>query len=179
MSPRSAVVPGPRDTPAPAAKRRFWQRWIVDPIRRQLTQGVSPRDITRSLAVGTVCSLLPFIGLTSLLNLGVGLVLRLNQPILQTLNQLLTPVHLAFILLYVRLGEWIWQAPGEAFTIAGLLSDFADLPFGAFLAKFGWTGVHAFTAWLLTSPLLFAAVYWPLRPVIDRLARRQVRTVIA
>jgi hypothetical protein len=40
-----------------------------------------------------------------------------------------------------------------------------------FLQTFGWAGIHAFTAWALTAPLLFALVYFPLRPVIQRLAQ--------
>lgn len=161
------------------APRGFWQRRLIDPITRQLTQGVTPRKITFTLSLGTVCSLFPFLGLTSLLNLLVGLALKLNQPILQTLNQLLTPVHLAAIFLYVRLGEWIWHAEEHRFSVAELVQSFADLPFTEFLAKFGWMGVHAFTAWALTAPLLFFAVYAPLRPIIDRLAQVKLKGAIA
>ena len=31
-------------------------------------------------------------------------------------------------------------------------------------------GVHAFTAWALTAPLLLAAIYLPLRPIFRRWA---------
>jgi hypothetical protein len=75
------------------------------------------------------------------------------------------------ILVYVRLGEWIWGAKEEAFSVVEMLRTFTELSFGEFLQKFGWAGVHAFTSWILTAPLLFALVYFPLRPVIDRLAR--------
>lgn len=77
---------------APTSRPSFWQRRLVAPLRAQLTQGVTPDRLALTMAVGTACSLLPFLGFTALLNLGVGLVLRLNQPILQTLNQLLGPV---------------------------------------------------------------------------------------
>jgi bacteriorhodopsin len=33
-------------------------------------------------------------------------------------------------------------------------------------------GVHAFTAWLLTLPLLVFGLNWLLRPLIRRIARR-------
>ncbi|WP_221032270.1 DUF2062 domain-containing protein [Actomonas aquatica] len=153
-----------------APRRSFWQRRLVDPIKRQLTQGVTPRKITFTLAVSTVCSLFPFLGFTWLLNLFVGLPLRLNQPIMQTLNQLLTPVHVPMIVVYVRLGELIWGSEEQAFSVVDMVQNFADLTFGEFLEKFGWAGVHAFTAWFISIPLLFAVVYFPLRPVIDRLA---------
>ena len=153
-----------------APPRGFWQRRLVDPIARQLTQGVTPAKISFTLAVSSVCSLFPFLGFTWLLNLVVGLPLRLNQPIMQTLNQLMTPVHLPMIVVYVKAGEWIWGAREQSFSVVDLVQNFAELSLGEFLQKFGWAGVHAFTAWILTAPLVFALVYFPLRPVIRRLA---------
>lgn len=152
----------------------FWQRRVLGPIRAQLTQGVAPDAIARALAVGTVCSLFPFFGFTTLLNLGVGLALRMNQPILQTLNQLLGPVQLVLILVYVRLGEVLWRATDDRFTVTELMQAFRDKSFSDFVARFGWAGVHALTAWLLTAPLVMAAVYFVVRPALRRAWRNEV-----
>jgi uncharacterized protein (DUF2062 family) len=158
-------------TTADAPRPGFWQRTLVEPIVRQLTQGVTPRRITFTLATGTVCSLFPFLGFTTLLNLGTGVALRLNQAILQVLNQVLGPLQLVMILVYVRTGEWIWGTGEHRFAITEMIASFSELSLWEFLQKFGWAGIHAFTAWALTAPLLFALVYFPLRPVIDRLAQ--------
>lgn len=152
-------------------RRGFWQRLVVDPILRQLTQGVTPRQVTLTLSIGTVCALFPFLGFTWLVNLIVGIALRLNQPILQTLNQLLTPVHIPMIVVYIRAGEWIWGADETAFSVTEMVRNFTELTISEFLAKFGWAGAHAFTAWIVTAPLLFVLVYLPLRPIITRFAR--------
>ncbi len=149
----------------------FWQRRLLAPLRAQLTQGATPDRLALTVALGTACSLLPFLGFTTLLNLGVGLALRLNQPILQTVNYLLTPVQLALILVYVRAGEFIWRAAPMPLSVSTLVSSFRADP-GAFLVRFGWTGVHAATAWLLTAPLLVAAIYFPLRPLLRRFAAK-------
>lgn len=159
-------------SPAPAPAPSFWQRRVVGPVKAQLTQGVTPDRLALTFGVGTACSLFPFLGFTSLINLGVGIWLRLNQPILQTLNQLLGPVHLVMIVGYVRLGEWIWRAQDDRFTIGEMLQTFRDASLGEFLARFGWAGLHAFTAWALTAPLLIAAVQFSLRPALRRLAAR-------
>jgi len=152
----------------------FWQRRVLGPIRAQLTQGVAPDTIARALAVGTVCSIFPFLGFTTLLNLGVGLALRMNQPILQTLNQLLGPVQLVLILIYVRLGEVLWRATDDRFTVAELMQAFRDKSIADFVERFGWAGMHAFTAWLLTAPLVLAAVYFAVRPAVRRAWRKEV-----
>jgi uncharacterized protein (DUF2062 family) len=167
----SRASPDPATSPTtPVAS--FWRRRVVGPIRTQLTQGVSADKVAATLAIGTACSLFPFLGLTTLLNLGVGLVLRMNQPILHTLNQLLGPVQLVLILGYVRLGEVIWGARGGHFTIGEMLRVFRETSFSQFLKQFGWAGVHALTAWLVTAPLLIAALYFPSRPILRRAARR-------
>lgn len=157
---------------APAPSRTFWQRRVRDPIVALFTQGITPDKVALTLGVGSVCSLFPFLGFTSLLNLAVGLWLRLNQPLLQTLNQVLGPVQLVMILAYVRLGEWMWRAQEGRFTIREMLSVFREASIGGFLQRFGWAGIHAFTAWAVTSPLLLAAVYYISRPALRRLASK-------
>jgi hypothetical protein len=156
--------------PAPT-KRSFWQRRLAEPVRAMFLQGVAPDRIAFTFAIGTACSLLPFLGFTSLLNLGVGLWLRLNQPILQTLNQLLGPVQLVLIIAYVRVGEKIWQAAPIPISVPLIVRAFKADPW-AFLQRFGWTGVHAATAWALSVPLIIAGIYYPLRPVLRKFAAR-------
>jgi uncharacterized protein (DUF2062 family) len=150
----------------------FWQRRVIRPIVVQLTQGVTPDHVALTLAVGTACSLFPFFGFTALLNLGVGVMLRMNQPLLQTLNQLLGPLQIILILVHVRIGEAIWRAQDDRFTFGEMMRVFREMSFSDFLQRFGWAGVHAFTAWILISPLLIAGLYFSLRPALRRLAQR-------
>ena len=154
----------------PPSPPSFWQRRLIRPVRTLRTQGVTPDKIALTFAVGTACSLLPFLGFTSLLNLGVGLWLRLNQPILQTLNQLLGPLQLGLILVYVRIGEKIWGAPPIPLSVSTLIHSFRDNP-AAFLQRFGWTGVHAATAWLISVPMIIGSLYYFLRPVMRKFSR--------
>jgi uncharacterized protein (DUF2062 family) len=153
-------------------KPTWWRRRILAPLGALLAQGTTPAQLARTVALGTVCSLFPFLGTTSVLNLVAGLALRMNQPLLQTLNQVLGPVQLAMILVYVRAGEWLWGATGDGrFSVGAMIGAFSELSFTEFLAQFGRAGLHAFTAWALTAPLLFVLVWLPLRPVLARLAR--------
>lgn len=161
-------------SPAPAAPmakpRSFWQRRMVDPIIAQITQGVTPDRIAFTLAVGSGVSMFPFLGFTSLLNLAVGLRLRLNQPILQTLNQLLGPLHLIMIIIYVRVGEAIWGAERIPFSIPVLLDTLRHQPISEFLHRFGWASIHALTAWVISLPLIILPLNVILRPILRKLA---------
>lgn len=154
---------------APPSPPSFWQRRVVAPLRTQLTQGATPDRLALTIAVGTACSLVPWFGCTTVLNLGIGLWLRLNHPVMQTVNYLLSAVQLALILVYVRLGELIWRAPHLPLSLPQLTAAFRADPAG-FLHRFAWIGVQATTAWLLSVPLIVAALYWPLRPALRRLA---------
>ena len=93
--------------------------------------------------------------------------LRLNHPILQTVNYLLGAVQLALIVVYVRIGEFIWRAPAIPLSIPQLVRTFKADPL-AFLRQFAWTGVHAATAWLVTAPILIFVIYHLVRPVLRR-----------
>lgn len=159
-------------TSTESVRPSFWQRRVRDPIIALFTQGITPDKVALTLAVGTACSLFPFLGFTSLLNLGVGLWLRMNLPILQTVNQLLGPLQLGLIVAYVRLGEWLWQMQDDRFTVTEMLRVFREASLGDFLGRFGWAGVHALTAWILTTPLIIVALYYAWRPALCRLASK-------
>jgi len=161
------VDPAPAEAEETTQPPVGWRRRLLAPLTAQLTQGVSPAKLSATLAVGTGCSMFPFLGTTSLLNLGVGIALRMNQPVMQTWNQLLGPVHLVMILVYVRIGEWIVGAQGEErFAVGEMLRTFRDVPFGEFIERFGRAGLHASLAWALTLPVLVGGVYVVLRPVL-------------
>jgi thiosulfate reductase cytochrome b subunit len=76
------------------------------------------------------------------------------------------------IVVYIRIGERVWGAEPLPFSIGVLVQTFRDASFTEFLQRFGMAGVHAFTAWLLTLPLLVFGLNWLLRPLIRRIARR-------
>lgn len=161
-----------RPETAAATHPWFSPRRVLQPVLRQLTLGVTPDRIALTLGVGTACSLFPFLGFTTLLNLGVGLALRLNQPILQTLNQLLGPVQLLLILVHVRIGEWLWRTDAAPFSVGEMIRRFDALSWRAFLTEFGWAGIHAFAAWLVTMPPVVLLTYLGLRPLLRRAAAR-------
>jgi hypothetical protein len=156
-------------TAIPPDPPSFWQRRVVAPLRVQLTHGITPDRLALTVAVSTACSVVPLFGCTTVLNLGVGLWLRLNQPVMQTVNYLLSAVQLALILVYVRLGESIWRAPHLSLSLTQLIGAFRADPAG-FFRHFAWTGVQATTAWLLSVPLIVAGLYYALRPAMHRLA---------
>ena len=162
-------MPDATATPDAAPRRSFWKRRLGDPVIALLTQGVTPDKLAATFAVGTTVSLFPFLGTTTALNLGVGLWFRMNQPLLQAINYLITPLHLVMILVYVRAGEIIWRSQADKFSVLDVIRTFRDGTIAEFFQRFGWAGIHAFTAWLISVPFILAALYYGLRPALRRL----------
>ncbi|HUH64760.1 MAG TPA: DUF2062 domain-containing protein [Terracidiphilus sp.] len=72
-----------------------------------LRQGVSPRRLALTLALGFAVGCLPVVGLPTALCVVLALVLRLNLPAIQAANYAVMPLQLVLIAPFVRLGGWL------------------------------------------------------------------------
>jgi uncharacterized protein (DUF2062 family) len=160
----------PAELTAPP-RRKFWQRWIVDPVARQLTQGVTPQKISLSIAVGSALALFPILGTTTTLCILAGIVLGLNQPIIQGVNALCTLIYFPLLLAFVRLGDTVLRSPPSSLNIALMISTFTHHP-GQFFQQFGVTALHAILGWAVVAPFWTAAVYLALIPPLRAAGRR-------
>jgi uncharacterized protein (DUF2062 family) len=159
---RTADEPGVSTARSPTG---VWQRRVVGPLRGLLTRGLTPDRIAATVATGAVCSLCPLVGTTTALNVAAGVWLRMNHPLLQTLNNVFWPLQLLMIVPYVRFGGWMFGGHGEAFTRAEIMRIVQEATFAESLGKLGLAGVHGLLAWLITAPLLFALAYAPVRAI--------------
>jgi uncharacterized protein (DUF2062 family) len=161
-----------------AGKRGLWRRWIRDPVINQLTQGVSPEKIALTLAVGSALALFPILGTTTTLCLLAGILLGLNQPLIQAVNALCIVVYFPLILAFVRLGDALSGSARSALDVPLMVSTFNHSP-RAFLLQFGTTALHAVLGWAVVAPAWIPVVYLaalrPLRAAARRIRLRQPR----
>ncbi len=164
----------PADAPIPTPRRGLWTRWIVEPVRRQLTQGVTPRKIALTLAVGSACGLFPVLGTATLVCGVAGLALGLNQAIIQGVNALCTLVYLPMILVFVRLGDRLAGGPPSPLNIRTMIDLFGHDP-ADFFRKFGITVLHAVLGWVAVAPVWIPLVYVAVLPALRSAAARMSR----
>lgn len=149
----------------------WWQRRVVAPIVAQLKQGITPRKVALTLALGGVLGIFPILGATTLLCAIAGIWLRLNQPIIQLVNYLVYPVQIALLIPFYRAGERLFGAePVPIADVAGLVARFGEGPW-QFVLDYGLVGLYGIAVWLLVAPVLAALAYVLLKPALESLSR--------
>jgi len=147
----------------------FFQRRLIAPLLQLLRQGVTPEKLALSLALGAIVSVIPVLGVSTVICAILAIWLRLNMPAIQLVNYLLTPAQLLLIIPFLRLGEWLAGAPRYPVTLE---SGLALLSHGILNAvRILWDAiVHATFGWLVLAPLAAAALYFVFRQVFRHLA---------
>ena len=153
--------------PAPS----FWSRKIAGPILAQLRQGITPEKIALTLAMGFVLGLFPILGATTALCGAAAYCFRLNQALIQLVNYLASPVHLALLLVFYRAGESLFGQEHLPLSIPMLAERFRAGPW-QFLSDFGRIGLQGVVVWLLVAPVAMGLLYFLLRPLLRRAAQR-------
>jgi uncharacterized protein (DUF2062 family) len=156
--------------------RALWRRRVLEVTLAQLRQGITPRKIALTIALGVVLGLFPVLGTTTILCLLTGVLLKLNQPAIQAASWLVWPLQVPGIYFFVRAGEWLTHAPRRSFSIRTLLAAFDDSPL-RFVQQFGLLGLRGVLAWALIAPPLALLLYLLTLPVLRRLviARESAR----
>ncbi len=149
------------------------QAKIASAIVDQLTQGLSAERIALTVAVGLCIAIIPIVGVTTILSFAAAWALRLNQPIIQTINWSSYPLQLLLIIPFIRAGERIFQAPRMTLSLEQLVAYAKADPFGM-LASLSTTLGHAVVAWLLVIPFVGALAFLATRPLVRSLSMRLV-----
>lgn len=156
------------------AEDSFWQRRLIGPIVAQLRQGITPEKIALTLALATVLGVFPILGATTLLCGIAAAALRLNQPLIQVSNYLLTPLHVALLLPFYRAGETLFgQEHVPIFSVKDLITRFEASPL-QFFADYGMVGLYGIAVWCLVAPFVALLLYLMLRPLLRGLSKRVV-----
>lgn len=84
---------------------------LIDTMKRKaavcLRQGISPRRLALTIALGFVVGCIPIVGLPTAVCVAIALAFRLNLPAIQAANYLAMPFQVALIVPLVRLGSKI------------------------------------------------------------------------
>jgi uncharacterized protein (DUF2062 family) len=153
----------------PGRVRRFLRRRLIDPVLDLLRQGVTPEKIALSLAFGLGVGIFPVLGVSTVLCTVLAIALRLNLPAIQLVNYLASPLQLALIIPFVRVGEHLLGLRPQPLSVSEGFRIMASGVVHAIVVL--WDAiVHAALGWTVIGPVLIFALYRAVRPLLVRAA---------
>ena len=126
---------------------RSWRAMRVK-VENWLSQGISPRRLALTLALGFAIGCLPMIGIPTALCLVLALGLRLNLPAIQAANYAAMPLQVALIFPFVRLGAWMFSSGSHGAFNAQALAHGSPLKL---IWASGSVAGQALGAWFVTA----------------------------
>ena len=116
-------------------------------LRRRLSvfsvRGVAPETMALSVALALLLSVFPMYGIPTLLCAGAAVLLRLNLPAMQLVNQLASPLQWALLAPFGRLGGRLVHVSGGTPAHSGVWQFAAGLGAAVIHAIAGWCAVAA------------------------------------
>lgn len=140
-------------------------------VLAQLRQGATPHRLALSVAIASALALFPVLGTTTVLCLALGAALKLNHPLMQFVNYLLSGLQLLVLVPLLKAGEWL-GAPHLSLSLPELQARFSEAPWAS-LREFGVIALGGIGAWAVAAPLWALLVYALLRPLLERGANRR------
>jgi uncharacterized protein (DUF2062 family) len=113
-----------------------------------LQQGISPRRLALTLALGFAIGCIPVVGIPTLVCAALALTLRLNLPAIQAANYAVMPLQLLLIVPFVRLGGWLIASSHNQTLQAGALLHTSPL---VLVTQMGWMAGQALLAWVVIA----------------------------
>jgi hypothetical protein len=135
-----------------------------------LSQGVSPRRLALTLALGLAIGCIPVFGISTLVCVALAFGLRLNLPAIQAANYAVMPLQLLLIVPFVRLGGWLFISGQMQAVRASALAHASPL---TVIQGFAGLAVQALLAWLVLAVptvILLTAAFTPLLRRVPALA---------
>ena len=140
-------------------------------LRDLLRQGLTPRKLALTVALGFFLGLNPLIGTTTLLCTLVALLFGLNLPLIQIVNYLVYPLEILMIIPFLELGAWFFGERLPPVDPKRLLAAFHN-HFAHSLGVWGLVILRGLVAWVAVGGAMAAVVYWAGLPLIRRLVGR-------
>jgi uncharacterized protein (DUF2062 family) len=138
---------------------KFSRKYVTGIIMQALSQGITPRKLALTCALGVVIGIFPIFGTTTLLCLGAAIVLRLNVPLIQLVNYVIAPLQLILIVPFIKIGTYLFQLHPFPYSAADLISLFtADL--WLFAKEAGVALAIGIAVWMVLSVPLFFLIFY-------------------
>lgn len=132
---------------------------LKDKTTALLKQGLNPKELSQSIIVSGLISIIPILGVSTFMITTVSLKRKLNLPIMISLSYLMWPVQILLIIPFIRVGEFIFSVPRNHHTVEEIISSFQN-SFFITLSQLSFELLCGFGGWLLTAVPASIGIYW-------------------
>lgn len=122
-------------------------------------QGLTPIEITQSIIVSALISIIPILGFTTLLLTFLSFKRKLNLPIMFAVSGLLWPVQILMLVPFINIGEFIFSVPITNHSAQEIITSFQNSFFGT-LSRLSFELLCGFGGWFLTAVPLASVIYY-------------------
>ena len=121
-------------------------------------QGLSPKELTQSILVSALISIIPIVGVTTVLLTILSVKRKQNLPIMIAISYLAWPLQILMIIPFINIGEFIFSIPQSNHSAQEIIASFQESFFGT-LSQLSFELLCGFGGWLLTAVPFFTLVY--------------------
>ena len=121
-------------------------------------QGLTPIQLTQSIIVSALISIIPILGVSTFLLTVLSIKRNLNLPIMIAISYIMWPIQLLMIIPFVNIGEFIFSIPQSNHSAQEIIASFQESFFGT-LSRLSFELLCGFGGWLLTAVPFFTLVY--------------------
>lgn len=136
---------------------KIWQH-----IKSLFKQGLSPRDLALSIAVAMLISVIPVLGITTILLTAVALPLRLNLPIMIAVSYTITPLQIALVVPFITMGATLFGTEHYLITFEAIKESF-DFSFWITIKDLSFELLCGLAGWLLTAAPMVLLIFMGLK----------------
>ncbi len=148
-------------------KKLFSSKYL-EPIKKLLLQGTSPRSIAFGIAGAAVIGVFPVLGSTTILCTVFALSFRLNLPLVQLINLSVYPLQLILLIPFMKLGEMFFRFEIMRYGLNDIIKMISENTFHSIMVLWNVT-LQAIGAWLIVAPITSLIIYLILHQLFQRI----------
>lgn len=137
----------------------------TQPVKKLLTQGISPRSIALAIAGAAVIGVFPVLGSTTILCTAFALIFRLNLPLVQLINFTVYPLQLVLLVPFMKLGEMIFHMESLRYGLSDIVDMISTNTFHAIVVLWNVT-MQAIGAWFFVSLFTFLIIFFVFNSIL-------------
>lgn len=128
---------------------------IKQKLVKFLNQGLTPRELALTIAVGMTLGIFPVVGLTSILCTLAAVVLRLNLPVIQSVNWAMSLIQITLLIPFSHFGAMLFGGSGIMLNLNELMI-MMETDFMGTIEQFMGAVLRGIAVWcIIAGPLGF------------------------